>query len=53
MGTGVAGGLSSIALAVPCIGAGSFSNKNSEEETDRRIVVGRVSPTFNGTNVDK
>jgi hypothetical protein len=40
VGTGVAGGLnmelwsilglSSIALAVPCIGAGSFSNKNSE-----------------------
>jgi hypothetical protein len=27
VGTGVAGGLSGIALAVPCIGAGSFSNK--------------------------
>ena len=31
----MAGGLSSIALAVPCIGAGSFSNKIPKNELGR------------------
>ena len=50
MGTGVAGGLSSIALAVPCIGAGSFSNKIPKNESTTVLVtyikVPGVGPTI-------
>ena len=50
MGTGVAGGLSGIALAVPCIGAGSFSNKIPKKKKDRRINEVRALPLEVGEN---
>ena len=47
MGTGVAGGLSGIALAVPCIGAGSFSNKIPKKKKGSAFIQSSVNAFMN------